>query len=81
MTKLKNGASGPGIAANYIIGKYGKHMTQQQKVQLINSFKGYVSANAQYNKMIQAAGSDAENECPPAVRPVLSSWSGEPECH
>ena len=60
MTKLKNGASGPGIAANYIIGKYGKHMTQQQKVQLINSFKGYVSANAQYNKMIQAAGSDAD---------------------
>ena len=60
MTKAKNGAYGPGIAANHIISKYGKNMTQQQKVQLINSFKGYVSANAQYNKMLQAAGADAD---------------------
>lgn len=58
--KRKDGSFGPNIAAQDIIKQYGKDMSDEDKIKLINSFNGYYRANAQIKQMINAAGSEAD---------------------
>ena len=59
-TKRKDGSFGPNIAAQDIIKQYGKDMSDEDKIKLINAFNGYYRANAQIKQMINAAGSEAD---------------------
>lgn len=59
-TKRKDGSFGPNIAAQDIIKQYGKNMSDEDKIKLINAFNGYYRANAQIKQMINAAGSEAD---------------------
>lgn len=59
-TKRKDGSFGPNIAAQNIIKQYGKDMSDEDKIKLINAFNGYYRANAQIKQMINAAGSEAD---------------------
>ena len=58
--KRKDGSFGPNIAAQDIIKQYGKDMSDEDKIKLINAFNGYYRANAQIKQMINAAGSEAD---------------------
>lgn len=58
--KRKDGSYGPNIAAQDIIKQYGKDMSDEDKIKLINAFNGYYRANAQIKQMINAAGSEAD---------------------
>ena len=59
-TKRKDGSFGPNIAAQDIIKQYGKDMSDEDKIKLINALNGYYRANAQIKQMINAAGSEAD---------------------
>lgn len=58
--KQKNNASGPNIATNEIIKKYGDKLTAGDKAVLRNAFNAYVSNNQLQNKYRKAAGADAD---------------------
>lgn len=56
----KNLATGPGTAATYFIKKYGDKLSQEDKINLVTSFKAYVSANQQVSQMIKQSGTKAD---------------------
>lgn len=56
----KNLATGPGTAATYFIKKYGDKLSQEDKINLVTSFKSYVSANQQVSQMMKQSGTKAD---------------------